>query len=157
MPNAPKKINRPWVPERIPFKSFNDNSDFYNSHSWRKAAKAHKLKNPVCIKCEEKGIVTAVTVTDHIVRIVDGGAEYDENNLQSLCRSCHSRKSGKEAHGYREKKKETTKPVKSNDKDLIKKKETFYISYCNEKGWVQNKLTYEQISEIKSQEGWKNP
>jgi HNH endonuclease. len=35
---------------------------------------------------------------DHIQPIRLGGEVYDLDNLQTLCKSCHNRKSGKEAH-----------------------------------------------------------
>ncbi len=162
MANAPKKLRPDWVPERVPFKSFHDNSKFYNSHSWRKVAIAHKLKNPVCVKCSERGIVTAVAVTDHIVRLVDGGAEFDESNLQSLCGSCHSRKSGKEGNGYKETPELRTLQAKQAKEakqasEVIKKKETFYSAYCKKMGWDGYSLSYLQMREILDQKGYKNP
>jgi len=47
--------------------------------------------------------VSAVEFTDHIVRIEDGGDKYADLNLQSLCAFHHNQKSGREAHGYKEK------------------------------------------------------
>ena len=104
MPNKTKKLQRPWVPERTPFKNLNSekNKSVYNNRKWRKFSAAYKKRNPFCVKCEAEGRVTASTVTDHIERINEGGDIYDENNLQALCKSCHNSKSGKEAHGYKE-------------------------------------------------------
>lgn len=105
MANAPKKLKRQWVPERQPFKNLNEgkNRKVYRNNRWRKLSKSYKERNPFCVKCAEEGIVAASQVTDHIQRINDGGDPYDENNLQALCKRCHNIKSGKEAHGYREK------------------------------------------------------
>lgn len=75
-----------------------DNSAFYNSQKWRKMRKMYVAENPVCVICEERGFVSAVEEVDHIIPIRQGGAEYDWNNLQSLCKSCHARKSAKERH-----------------------------------------------------------
>ena len=107
MPNKPKPIKRSWVPERKPFQNLNEekNRKVYNSRKWRKFSKDFKERNPVCVKCKEKGIVKASAVTDHIQRVNAGGDHYNEDNLQALCRSCHNSKSGKEAHGYGEKRK----------------------------------------------------
>ncbi len=108
MPNAPKKLRPHWVPERVPFGRQKDNSKFYNSRPWRKFSKAFREKNPLCTKCKEKGIVTASAVCDHI-----RGLNYllqnkidpiQEVECQALCHKCHNSKSGKEAHGIREKK-----------------------------------------------------
>lgn len=108
MPNSPRKRKRPWrdQTERKPFaRRSKDNTSFYNSHQWRKTARMHKSKNPFCVKCLEEGKHVAVQFTDHIVRIEDGGEKFDESNLQSLCAFHHNQKSGREAHGYKEKRK----------------------------------------------------
>ena len=38
-------------------------------------------------------------IVDHIVRIDAGGAAYDMDNMQTLCKSCHDVKSALESHG----------------------------------------------------------
>lgn len=53
--------------------------------------------------CAEFNIVTPATVVDHIIEISDGGKADDINNLQSLCRACHNRKTAKEAVKRRKK------------------------------------------------------
>lgn len=45
-------------------------------------------QNPLCVECEKAGRVTLATVPDHIVALVNGGAD-DETNLQSLCEEHH--------------------------------------------------------------------
>jgi len=104
MPESPKKIKRSWLPERKAHSRSVDNSAFYNSWKWRKFSKQFKLANPLCVMCEAEGIVSKATVTDHIIRIEAGGAQFDKNNCQSLCDYHHNQKSGKEAHGYVQKK-----------------------------------------------------
>ena len=108
MPTAPKKVKRSWIQERKPHQRLIDNSAFYNSWTWRKFSKRYKQKNPVCVECKKKGVVTAATVTDHIIRFEDGGPGFDLSNLkdkdfQSLCDFHHNSKSGKEAHGFKQK------------------------------------------------------
>lgn len=105
MPNKPSKLKRQWVPERQAFKNLNKekNKQTYNSTRWRKFSKAYKERYPLCVKCKEKGIISKTEVTDHIERVNLGGDIYNESNLQPLCKSCHNSKSGKEAHGYKEK------------------------------------------------------
>ena len=100
---APTQKRKPWQEERVVHQRKADNSKFYNSRTWRNFRKIELELNPLCVKCEAKGIVEPARVLDHIVRIEDGGAELTKENTQSLCKKCHDSKSGKEAHGYREK------------------------------------------------------
>lgn len=46
---------------------------------------------PLCRICESQGYVTPATEVDHIVALVNGGAD-DVDNLQSLCADCHKDK-----------------------------------------------------------------
>jgi 5-methylcytosine-specific restriction protein A len=97
MANKPKQVKRSWVVERKPFERDNSNADFYNSWSWRKLRKNFIQRFPLCKHCEEKDEVTVATVVDHIVPINSGGEPLKESNLQSLCESCHNKKSATEA------------------------------------------------------------
>ena len=45
-----------------------------------------------CVKCGKAGVLEV----DHILRIEDGGPEYDLANCQSLCRGCHVSKTSAE-------------------------------------------------------------
>ena len=58
---------------------------------WRRLRK--KLLKAVGYRCSKCGIPGRLEV-DHIIPLHDGGAAYDENNLQVLCRECHFIKSG---------------------------------------------------------------
>jgi 5-methylcytosine-specific restriction protein A len=43
--------------------------------------------------CVQRGIHTTTDlVTDHRVPMADGGAKFDADNLQTLCRACNTRK-----------------------------------------------------------------
>lgn len=97
MPERPKKIKRSWVAERKPFERENSNKEFYNSWPWRKLRRKQLDKFPLCKHCYDKDIITAATVADHIVPINLGGESLNEDNLQSLCESCHNKKSASEA------------------------------------------------------------
>jgi len=88
-----ERLNRPWVKERKPFERENSNSSFYNSRKWRKARKAYLDANPLCVNCQAIDVVCVANVVDHIVPINKGGEKFDESNFQSLCSSCHNRKS----------------------------------------------------------------
>lgn len=99
MPYKPQKINRPWQPERKPFDRVRKPDAFnYNARKWRKLRSEVLTSEPLCRHCEAKGIATVATVVDHITRIDAGGAEYDKDNLQPLCKKCHDSKSGTERH-----------------------------------------------------------
>jgi 5-methylcytosine-specific restriction endonuclease McrA len=48
----------------------------------------------VCKTCDR-----AANEVDHVTPLRDGGAKYDLENLQALCKSCHSRKTAAEMNG----------------------------------------------------------
>lgn len=59
------------------------------------------LSEPFCRHCKAKGIITTATVADHIKDWKLGASPEEElrlftdrNNLQSLCASCHNKKTG---------------------------------------------------------------
>lgn len=67
---------------------------FYTTARWIKLRKWFIVRNPLCTHCERDGLVTEAKHVDHIVeREDDPSLEYSESNLQSLCVSCHSKKS----------------------------------------------------------------
>lgn len=100
MASKPNKIKRSWVVERKPFERENNNDAFYNSWAWRKIRKIFLGSNPLCKHCEDKGITEIATVVDHIIAINRGGDKLNEDNFQSLCESCHNKKSSSESRGY---------------------------------------------------------
>jgi 5-methylcytosine-specific restriction enzyme A len=63
---------------------------------WRKARKWYLMNNPICVSCGD-----VATVVDHIIPH-KGNYDlfWDKNNWQSLCSSCHSRKTVKEDGGF---------------------------------------------------------
>lgn len=72
-----------------------------SSVQWQKVREMRLRRNPICqdpfgIHARDGRPVTAVEV-DHIVPItVAPSRRYDLSNTQSLCRACHSRKTGQE-------------------------------------------------------------
>lgn len=97
MPNSPKKINRAYKPDVKPFARAVSNSSFYNSTAWRKLRNRFIRNNPVCVHCEQQGVVTPASVADHITPITQGGEPLCESNLQPLCATCHNKKSAAES------------------------------------------------------------
>lgn len=65
---------------------------FYSSPQWRRNAKSFLRLHPFCEMCEKNNISSPSRVADHIVARLDGGPDYDWENLQALCHSCHNRK-----------------------------------------------------------------
>lgn len=68
--------------------------EFYSSPEWRAFRADYIRLNPYCRVCDED-----TAEVDHIVPIKAGGAKWSEENLQPLCKSCHSRKTRSEATG----------------------------------------------------------
>ena len=72
------------------------NNNLYNSRKWRKFSKQFKIENPLCKKCLQEGRTTPSYVSDHIQPIRKGGAIWDKNNLQALCKTCNAKKTAKD-------------------------------------------------------------
>jgi 5-methylcytosine-specific restriction protein A len=103
MPIKPKVKRKPWHEPRKQHQRVKDMRWFYNSRKWRNFSKAYKQRNPICVECEQEGIVTPSKVTDHIDTFEVCPEGFDLDNLkdeyfQPLCSSCHNKKSGREAH-----------------------------------------------------------
>lgn len=71
----------------------------YQSSEWEKFSRKYKIKNGRCKECLLKGKYIPSVVTDHIISIKQGGAVYDERNLQGLCRLCDNKKRSDESKG----------------------------------------------------------
>jgi 5-methylcytosine-specific restriction protein A len=60
--------------------------------TWQKLRKWQLATFPICKACERQ----SANEVDHILPINDGGARLDPANLQSLCKSCHSKKTAQD-------------------------------------------------------------
>jgi 5-methylcytosine-specific restriction protein A len=56
----------------------------------------HFEQNPLCVRCQKKGRITAATQIDHDRPLWDGGAD-DASNRQGLCDDCHAEKTASES------------------------------------------------------------
>jgi 5-methylcytosine-specific restriction enzyme A len=67
---------------------------FIRTHLWRaKIRTAHLMREPLCRHCAKLGKLVPAQQVDHIVPPEgDFQLQTSANNLQSLCVSCHSRK-----------------------------------------------------------------
>ena len=64
-------------------------------YRWFKIAKRHLKTEPLCRLCKAAGFIVAAVLVDHIIPLSQGGTDAAENR-QSLCRSCHAKKTAKE-------------------------------------------------------------
>jgi 5-methylcytosine-specific restriction enzyme A len=62
--------------------------------AWRKIRAAFLAKHPYCEHCP-----AYATEVDHILPLSRGGT-HDEDNLESFCKSCHSKKTARETGGW---------------------------------------------------------
>ena len=85
MPLKPKSIS--FIKEK---KIHKKADPFYSSSKWRKVRRRQLAMHPLC-KCKEPA-----TDVDHIKPRSEGGADLEYENLQSLCKSCHSKKTRRE-------------------------------------------------------------
>nr|WP_081327456.1 HNH endonuclease signature motif containing protein [Paenibacillus polymyxa] len=70
-------------------------------HNWRQARLIFLQRNPLCIRCYEKGRLTPVTVVDHITpHKGDPELFWDKKNWQPLCETCHNIKTATEDGGF---------------------------------------------------------
>jgi 5-methylcytosine-specific restriction protein A len=104
MPIIPKDSPKlPWIAKATKpssQKSWGYDTDFYRRKKWRNLRAYHLQSQPLCVECEKKGRLITATVVDHIKsRRTNRHLELDENNLQSLCESCHNSKSGRSGKG----------------------------------------------------------
>lgn len=71
------------------------------SSQWRKARIGYLAKHPLCCECTKRGLVVAGNVVDHIKpHLGDKGLFWDSDNWQTLCATCHNRKTAKENAGF---------------------------------------------------------
>lgn len=93
----PRTSNRPRQLQPMPKRWAKAKPEFnYQGRKWRNMSQQHRINNPLCAHCQKQGLTVPATVTDHIKPISQGGDAWDINNFQSLCESCHNKKSRSE-------------------------------------------------------------
>lgn len=58
--------------------------------TWKKIRDRYANLHPLCEECLKHGKLTPMKEVHHIIPI-DRGGTHDENNLMSLCHSCHEK------------------------------------------------------------------
>jgi len=70
---------------------------WYNKAQWLNIRKQHLIKEPLCRECKRHGIYTKGNEVDHIIPHKGNFKLFiDRVNLQTLCTSCHSKKTMRE-------------------------------------------------------------
>lgn len=59
---------------------------------WRAIRNRKLREEPFCRECARYGLEEIATEVDHINGRAEKREDYEDHNLQSLCASCHSRK-----------------------------------------------------------------
>lgn len=107
-PGCPKLVDGGYCEEhkKLTDKQYNQygrdefSKNFYKTAEWQYARKRQLEQYPFCEECLKMGKRIKATMVDHIKPIKQGGDKFAPDNLQSLCWSCHSRKSVKEGSRF---------------------------------------------------------
>ncbi len=70
----------------------------YNSRAWRALSKHQRAMEPLCAGYQ---CARLAQVCDHITPVNDGG-DFWHGPFQSLCHTCHNKKSAHEMHARKE-------------------------------------------------------
>jgi len=70
-------------------------------YRWRLARLAYLCEHPLCKQCTELGMISAATVVDHVIpHKNDKTMFWQQDNWQSLCKSCHDTKTATQDGGF---------------------------------------------------------
>ena len=76
--------------------SESDNAEVRYGGKWRAARKAHLAEHRECVTCGDPA-----NVVDHVIPIeTDPSLQWEPSNWQSLCTTCHNRKTAKQDGGF---------------------------------------------------------
>ncbi len=68
----------------------------YDSARWKRRREKQLKKQPLCEECLKQGIITIAAIADHIEDHKGDLAKFFQGKLQSLCPSCHSKKTNRD-------------------------------------------------------------
>lgn len=69
---------------------------FYGTARWQEFRRWYRKSHPLCEICLKHGQYVVGHLVDHIIELSDGGAELDPENCQTLCNTCHGKKTAAE-------------------------------------------------------------
>lgn len=100
-PGCPELTRDGWCPAHKPKHQRRESVEYhswYNKDIWKHELRpAQLLREPFCRECAKRGIRTRATVVDHVIPFRGDWLLFvDPNNLQSLCKTCHDRKTALE-------------------------------------------------------------
>lgn len=88
------QINKAIYHKRITSKHEGKYQRFYRSTEWKKLSHRWLMMHPLCVSCEARGIYRKGDLVDHIVELRDDWTKrLDPDNLETMCISCHNKKS----------------------------------------------------------------
>lgn len=93
MPWKAKTMQSPHAGQPRPERRLGPRARGYN-RAWERIRAAHLQAQPNCVQCGRPG-----QHVDHRLPLAQGGT-HDEANLQTLCASCHSRKTTTRDGGF---------------------------------------------------------
>lgn len=73
----------------------------YRSKRWQTERATFLREHPLCVECEEHGVIRPANIVDHIdPHRGDELVFWDRSRWQALCASCHSRKTASRDGGF---------------------------------------------------------
>lgn len=73
---------------------------WYGKTQWRKVREAFLKENPLCVDCQSAGQYEPANEVHHKIRRKDNESlQFDFDNLEALCHSCHSKRTAEERNG----------------------------------------------------------
>jgi 5-methylcytosine-specific restriction protein A len=75
-----------------------EHAKLYYSRRWRNLRNLFIQRYPLCKECKGNNIIKQGKLVDHIKPVSEGGDFYLWRNLQTLCNTCHRKKSAREVN-----------------------------------------------------------
>ena len=92
--DCPEVVDSGYCPRHRQIRQATRNDAFYSSRRWRRLRVFFLNHHPLCVDCGG-----GANEVDHIEPIQAGGALMDMENLRSLCKSCHSKRTAAQVWG----------------------------------------------------------
>lgn len=85
-----------YTPKKRYDHQLHDGKYIYSTARWRRLRDSYIRMYPLCAECDRHALVTPGEAVDHVKELKDGGDPWDVENLMTLCRACHQKKTGEE-------------------------------------------------------------